>query len=257
MQVSRSSCSRRAPTHWSVRVAVGLQDPKAAIANETRVALSMQHDAGHARPVAMIWSCRPCLVVSSRDQQRLVFAGASRRLRDRGWPVLARASGGAVVPQGPGILNLTLVWLVPAECSPSITEHFRRLCAVIQTALWSLGVECESGSVPGSFCDGRFNIVVAGRKLGGTAQRWIPGSHGHRPAIIAHAVLLAEPLGWEAIEAITCYQSLAGAGERFDPSTSISLAEVLQSGSHSPVRDSALEALTRALVESCSALPPP
>ena len=79
------------------------------------------------------------------------------------------------MPQGPGVLNLSLVWRADADagCARAGSEViYRALCGELAGALARLGIAATPQAVAGSFCDGRFNLAVAGRKLVGTAQSW-------------------------------------------------------------------------------------
>ena len=99
-----------------------------------------------------------------------------------------RASGGGLVPQGPGIWNLSLVWPVDDSSKLEIGSIYRRFCSRLADGLKELGIFAEPGLVNGSFCDGRFNLAVHGRKLVGTAQAW--KRIQTRQVVLAHAVIL-------------------------------------------------------------------
>jgi len=101
-----------------------------------------------------------------------------------------RASGGGLVPQGPGIWNLSLVWAVDDSSKLEIGAIYRRFCARLTDGLKELGIFSEPGLVNGSFCDGRFNLAVHGRKLVGTAQAW--KRIQTRQIVLAHAVILVD-----------------------------------------------------------------
>ncbi len=146
--------------------------------------------AATGRAVAHLWRAPPGLVVPRRYTML------------PGWPALGpawqgrlqvRASGGGVVPQGPGVWNLSLVWPVPAAAAggsaPVDPEGiYRALSGALAAAVARLGIQAGPQAVPGSFCDGRYNLAVAGRKLAGTAQAWkrVAG----RPLVLAHAVIV-------------------------------------------------------------------
>ncbi|MCB1385934.1 MAG: hypothetical protein KDJ80_08325 [Nitratireductor sp.] len=53
-------------------------------------------------------------------------------------------------------------------------------------------VTAHSAACPGSFCDGAWNVVVEGRKLAGTAQRWRATPAG-RVVLIHAAILIGTP----------------------------------------------------------------
>jgi lipoate-protein ligase A len=89
--------------------------------------------------------------------------------------VQVRASGGGLVPQGAGRVEPEpgLARGIGRAGGPSGTDAiYRALCDALAAALARLGVAASPQPVEGSFCDGRFNLAVGGRKLVGTAQAW-------------------------------------------------------------------------------------
>ncbi|EOQ81598.1 hypothetical protein K652_06408 [Pseudomonas aeruginosa VRFPA02] len=102
------------------------------------------------------------------------FAPASAAVAERGWPVLLRDTGGEPVPQSPGVLNIALSYaLGPGDNEQTrIETAYLRLCQPICDWLRERGLDAGVGAVAGSFCDGRYNVTLDGRKLAGTAQRW-------------------------------------------------------------------------------------
>lgn len=150
---------------------------------------------------AVIWSSPPALVVphSYRKYERLDVV--CQEFAARGVPVRLRRSGGGVVPQGPGILNLTLTYPAEGPHSGGAEGAYRHLCDTMVHALAGFGISSQTLPVDGAFCDGRFNLAVCGpegpRKLAGTAQYW---RHCNgRGAVLAHAMLLVNT----NVEAIT------------------------------------------------------
>ena len=86
--------------------------------------------------------------------------------------LLVRASGGGLVPQGPGIWNLSLLW-TDSDAGPQRSSTvYAEGCRLLGEAFRRLGVETHTGEAPGSLCDGRFNLLADGRKIAGTAQAW-------------------------------------------------------------------------------------
>lgn len=66
--------------------------------------------AGEA--VAQLWQAPQGLVVPGSYRQFTDLPAVSAHFAARGWPVWLRRSGGGLVPQGPGIINLSLAWPV-------------------------------------------------------------------------------------------------------------------------------------------------
>ncbi|WP_088283266.1 lipoyl protein ligase domain-containing protein [Ideonella sp. A 288] len=153
----------------------------------------MREVALHGRALAQLWQGAAGLVVPRSYERQPGWVAARERWAAAGRPVHVRASGGGLVPQGPGVLNLSLVWrgpVAPAAAPVDTDGVYRDLCDGLAAALSRLGIAASAQPVEGSFCDGRYNLAVDGRKLVGTAQSWrrIDGV----PVALAHAVLLVD-----------------------------------------------------------------
>ena len=149
--------------------------------------------------------------------------------RPRELSLLVRASGGGLVPQGPGVWNLSLLWPAPSSMPTDTTAVYRALCGELSAALVRVGIEgAAPQAVEGSWCDGRFNLAVRGAKLVGTAQAWkrvraIASSPAGVPVVLAHAVIVvtADPDALTA-RANACEAALGNATRyRADALTSV------------------------------------
>jgi lipoate-protein ligase A len=151
----------------------------------------MAQCAASGRAVAHLWQGAPGWAVPKGYTRSPRWDAALAALRASGTPIHVRASGGGLVPLGPGLLNLSLVWRSDHDATaPHATGAvYRGLCDALARALARMGLQCDTAAVPGAFCDGRFNLAVAGRKVAGTAQAWrrIEG----RIVVLAHTVLIA------------------------------------------------------------------
>jgi lipoate-protein ligase A len=189
----------------------------------------MASAAATGSAAAHLWHGEPALVVPRSYTTLPGWPAAARAHR-----VLVRASGGGVVAQGPGLLNLSLVWRADADAdadadatagSPRGTEViYRALCDRLASALARLGIAAAPQAVAGSFCDGRFNLAVAGRKLVGTAQSWrrVAG----KPVVLAHAVIVVDADPQALTEAANAFERDLGSGRwyRAEALTSVALA---------------------------------
>ncbi len=178
--------------------------------------------AQSGRALAHLWH-GPAGFVVPRSYERLPrWAAACVQSSTAGWPVQVRASGGGLVPQGPGMLNLSLVW--PADsASPTGTDAiYRALTHELAEAFASLGVEAGPQAVEGSFCDGRYNLASQGRKLVGTAQAWrrVDG----RPMVLAHAVIVASADPEQITDAANRFEAIAGSTRRYRAEALTSMA---------------------------------
>ncbi|MEO0322912.1 MAG: hypothetical protein AAF447_08135 [Myxococcota bacterium] len=150
-----------------------------------------------------VWWTRPGLVVPRSLARLPGFPRARDALAAQGLPVVVRGSGGGVVPQGPGILNVTVT--VPLRAQRHATQaDFAWLAAPLRRWLAERDITTEVRSVPGSFCDGDHNVVVSGRKLAGTAQR-----RGRSRALL-HMVLLVRPDLERSLDSVARLRRLLG-----------------------------------------------
>ena len=135
-----------------------------------------------------------------------------------------RASGGGVVPQGPGVWNLSLAWPAPGALPTHTDAVYRGLCSTLGAALDRLGLAASPQPVDGSFCDGRYNLAVQGRKLVGTAQAW--RRVGGVPMVLAHAVIVVDADPAELTARANAFEAALGSNTRYrsEALTSVKLA---------------------------------
>lgn len=161
--------------------------PQDDLALETR----LLEQAAEGGAYAAVWECRPALVVPATYRRFERFEALCERFAAQGWPVSVRRSGGGLVPQGPGMVNLSLAWRTPARMADAMETVYLGLCALLQEAFESFGLRAEAQAVEGSFCDGRFNLALDGRKAVGTAQYWKRASATEH-VVLAHACVLVD-----------------------------------------------------------------
>ena len=177
---------------------------------------------GHAH--AHLWSAPASLVVPRSYERLARWAEACTASAAAGWPVQVRSSGGGVVPQGPGVLNLSIIWS-SASATPQDTDAiYRALCDRLAAAFAHCGVHVVPQGVEGSFCDGRFNLAFEGRKLVGTAQSW--RRVAHTPVVLAHAVVLIDCDTQALTARANAFEAAAGSNRRYraDAVTSLTKA---------------------------------
>ncbi len=152
-----------------------------------------------------LWRSKPALVVPKSASHRRNFQAASDHCAEQGWPVVIRSTGGELTPQSEGFINLTMA-IKCKKGQMSIRDSYRVICNAILGWLAGYGIQGECASIAGAFCDGDFNVVIDGRKLAGTAQRWKKithpkaGADGRDMALLMHAVILCDgdlPVMWD------------------------------------------------------------
>lgn len=145
----------------------------------------------HARgPAILLWQAeRNALVMPRSLARRNGIGQVMTEAAEAGWPVTSRGSGGGIVPQGPGTLNLAIV--MPTPPGFTLEAGYRLICGAVAEALSRFDIASATGARAGAFCDGDWNVLVQGRKIAGTAQRWRASSHGR--VVLAHAAILVAP----------------------------------------------------------------
>lgn len=162
--------------------------------DESLIALAAENG-----PTACVWECGEGLVVPRTYQRHESFTTSCNAFARQGWPVTIRQSGGGIVPQGPGIINLSLAYAATGKPLDHSDEAYLLLCRLIANALQEYGIAAHPQAVEGSFCDGRYNLAVGtgqeAKKVAGTAQLWrrhiIDGSTDTVQVVLAHALILA------------------------------------------------------------------
>lgn len=203
----------------AVRVADGL-------ALEQRLATDVT--LGTASGAVHLW--RPldrAMVVPRRLTQEPAFARASEELRQRGYPVLTRASGGDIVPQVPGMLNIAIGYAVAPvrQHGFGVESAYRFLCEPVIDWLREqhLGVSISTGAVAGALCDGRFNVVAEQRKIAGTAQRWGRSKANDDRIVFGHAMLFLDVDIDPLIDAVNTFYRICGIDRCCEASSHVTL----------------------------------
>ncbi len=149
-----------------------------------------------------------------------------------GWPVYFRSTGGDITPQGEGILNVAVAFALDSTEQPSISGVYEIFCAPMLGWLQEHGCSAQNGFVPGSFCDGEYNIVVNARKFAGTAQRWTRvRAIESRQIVFAHALLLFDAKIDAGVEAINRFFEHCNLDRSVQSLAHVNLNEVLETPS--------------------------
>jgi len=232
--------------------------------------LALLDQAAHG-PVAQLWEA-PLALVIPRSYLRAPGVEAARdAFARKGCPVWLRMSGGGLVPQGPGILNISLAYAVPRGAASWMEPAYIHLCEVLGEGLRAVGVETHWQAVEGSFCDGRFNLAWgpadAPRKIAGTAQYWrrapaaVQSADGQRHLVLAHAVLLVTADPVEINARANAFEDAIASGRHYDPAKVVNVREALGASlneSAAGIDDGTLVArVTAALRDSISRSVPP
>jgi len=218
------------------------------------------------RCVAHLWQAPRSLVVPRSYRRFAALERARAEFAEQGCPVFLRMSGGGLVPQGPGILNLSLAYRVRGGAGRNSEAVYRHLCEILRDALRTFGLHTHWEAVEGSFCDGRFNLAWGqpgdAQKLAGTAQYWravrthAGGAHASLYAVLAHAVLLVSADPQEINQRANAFEDAIGSGRHYEAGRVISVQQALcRTGLVPP--DELMQSVLAALRASVMAAPPP
>ncbi|WP_084419767.1 lipoyl protein ligase domain-containing protein [Henriciella litoralis] len=169
------------------------------------------------------WQQSKCLVVPQRWQSMPDIDAAQTIAAAKGWPVTFRRSGGACVFHGPGVLCVSGILASKRDPVP-VDRIYEDFANGLGAAVSSLGVSGVSiGSAPDAPCDGRFNLLVDGRKLAGLAMR--RRMRDATTVTLVHACLWVGGALEEPIAAINHVESRLGLPGIYRTEACITLAE--------------------------------
>lgn len=235
---------RLMPNEIDLHIAERFDDPLQNILLDD--AFAKEVSTGVRRPTVRVWRHAPVrgLVVSKSDVAGERGKQAMAHMNARGWPVFVRSTGGTAVPHGEGVLNLSL--LLPRQMEKASTDaYYQLLCQPIVDWMEHLRLAASTGDMPGSYCDGNYNVLVGRQKLVGTAQAWRGGLAGtasrHPGYVLAHACIVVDFDMARAVDAINQFYEEVGDAYRVDVSTTTTLAQVAAtSGAHWTALDAEL-----------------
>lgn len=237
--------SNRVARQWHVWVDTDIQSPQQGIARDRELGIDV---ANGAPPTYRLWVNPPSLAVSRLDTRLAAFADASRKMSAAGWPVVIRDTGGSAVVLGPGVLNLSMVMprsLLAGQPGTAMELVYDWLCEPVRETLSTLGIQTSFASVPGAFCDGRFNLVVDNKKIAGTAQAWrgcVAEGDGY---VLAQAALLVDVDTRRITDLVNYFYRLAGSPRQFNHEGTVSVRDYLGRNSRYFAPASNLFSLTR------------
>ncbi len=166
---------------------IQLNHVSVADAFEKEAALIQQMRSGELQQCLLLWQPSEKTLVLPASKRWQAMPELVSRLAMDGWEILSRRTGGAPVPQTPGVINLSHIYY--QDASYSIQQGYRDLCDTLTQFFASLGLDVGIHATPYSYCDGDYNINLQGRKIVGTAQRISAGQQGQK-IILAQACLL-------------------------------------------------------------------
>ena len=112
----------------------------------------------------------PTILLGARDTRLPKAQEGFNFLKEAGYQLIIRPHGGLAVVTDPGVVNLSFVVDTTDE-SISIDQGYEAMAHLIQSILNPYGAVIETYEVPDSYCPGKYDLVLNGKKIGGIAQR--------------------------------------------------------------------------------------
>ncbi|KJY80380.1 lipoate--protein ligase family protein [Vibrio nigripulchritudo] len=206
--------------------------------------LLKQVQSGVLSQVLMLWQSKSATLVLPSGKKWKTSAELENGLGDLGWRLISRKTGGAPVPQIPGIINLSHIYHWNEDSPYDIQISYQKLCLVLTKFFESLGVKTEIHATPGSYCDGDYNLNVNGRKIVGTAQRVLLKKDGGR-VVLSQACILIDAVMDEIVQPVNLCNQLCGHSDKIEAGVHTSLFEHLESNSNT---DTLFQRLTEAFL---------
>lgn len=208
--------------------------------------LIAQIQAGELKQCLMLWQANEATLVLPAGKKWLASEELQTGLFADGWFVQARKTGGAPVPQCPGVINLSHLYLWSDNTPYSITQAYENLCTVLHGFFAQFNLISQAHATEFSYCDGDYNINLNGKKIVGTAQRVILKKGGGK-IVLAQAFILIDVLLEEIIKPVNlCYQ-LSDKTERVKAQVHTTLFEHID---EQPTIEQLYQQLTKAFVDS-------
>ncbi|WP_246238210.1 lipoate--protein ligase family protein [Alkalicoccus luteus] len=132
-------------------------------------AASSRENSGFVRT----WVHDRTIVLGIQDSRLPSIEKGIAQLMDEGYHVIVRNSGGLAVVLDAGIYNISLI--LPEERGLTIDRGYETMVALTRRLFPELGTRIADGEIPASYCPGRFDLSVDGRKFAGISQRRIRG----------------------------------------------------------------------------------
>ncbi|MBU2972369.1 lipoate--protein ligase [Pseudoalteromonas sp. C2R02] len=177
---------------------------QSAFDKEAELLVQVQND--ELDQCLMLWQAKSPTLVLPAGNKWPESNTLKEALNENDWNLLSRKTGGAPVPQCPGVINLSHIYVWPEELPYSITKAYQDLCEILNAFFEGFGLKSEAHATEFSYCDGDYNLNINGKKIVGTAQRVILKKGGGK-VVLSQAFILIDALLDELIKPVNlCYE---------------------------------------------------
>jgi len=175
-----------------------------AFDKEAELLIQVQND--ELDQCLMLWQAKSPTLVLPAGNKWPESNILKQALNGNDWNLLSRKTGGAPVPQCPGVINLSHIYVWPEVQPYSITKAYQDLCEILNAFFADFGLKSEAHATEFSYCDGDYNLNINSKKIVGTAQRVILKKGGGK-VVLSQAFILIDALLDELIKPVNlCYE---------------------------------------------------
>ncbi len=184
---------------------------EAIFAKETELIIQIQ--AGELKQCLLLWQVKQPTLVLPAGKKWSQSEALIDKLSLAQWLVNTRKTGGAPVPQCPGVINLSHIYLWSSDNSYSITQAYENLCSVLQQFFQQFNLASQAHATQFSYCDGDYNLNINGKKIVGTAQRVILKKGGGK-IVLAQAFILIDVILEQLVYPVNLCNQVADKAEQ-------------------------------------------
>ncbi|MFA9559919.1 biotin/lipoate A/B protein ligase family protein [Evansella sp. AB-rgal1] len=123
--------------------------------------------------IARTWVHSKTVVLGIQDSRLPYIDDGISFLKRSGYDVIVRNSGGLAVVLDEQVLNISLLFQDGKEMS--IDRGYELMVELVRLLLGSLGKLVMDGEVKESYCPGRYDLSIKGKKFAGISQRRLRG----------------------------------------------------------------------------------
>lgn len=122
-------------------------------------------------PAFRLWLHPETIVLGIPDAKLPYVAEGIAYLKQAGYEVVVRNSGGLAVALDQAVLNLSLI--IPDVQHISIHDCYEAMVRFVEFMFRDLTSEIEAYEIVGSYCPGDYDLSIGGKKFAGISQRRI------------------------------------------------------------------------------------
>lgn len=124
--------------------------------------------------VVRAWVHTNTIVLGIQDTKLPYIQDGIHFLKEKGYRVIIRNSGGLAVVLDNDILNISLI-LTESKQKIDIHSGYDAMWELIKLMLKSFPVKIEAKEIQGSYCPGSYDLSIENRKFAGISQRRVRG----------------------------------------------------------------------------------